>query len=92
MDEILYGDIRVKNTEKYTTLFHMPPEDCFDWVKKTKIESAPVWCSVDLRDGNQALVNPMTTDEKLEFFAYLVKLGFKEIEIGFPAASDTRAG
>ncbi len=79
----------MKNTEKYTTLFHMPPEDCYDWVKKSKIERAPVWCSVDLRDGNQALVNPMTTEEKLEFFAYLVKLGFKEIEIGFPAASET---
>ena len=79
----------MKNTEKYTTLFHMPPADCFEWTKKTKIERPPVWCSVDLRDGNQALINPMTLEEKLEFFAYLVKVGFKEIEIGFPAASET---
>ena len=54
-----------------------------------EIEKAPIWCSVDLRDGNQALYSPMTTDEKLEFFDYLVKLGFKEIEVGFPAASET---
>ena len=53
------------------------------------ITSAPVWCSVDLRDGNQALVNPMGIEQKLEFFKLLVKIGFKEIEVGFPAASDT---
>jgi 2-isopropylmalate synthase len=57
------------------------------WPSK-KIEKAPAWCSVDLRDGNQSLVTPMTTAQKLEFFKYLVKIGFKEIEIGFPAASD----
>lgn len=79
----------MKNTEKYVTLFHMPPKPSFDWVKKVKVESAPIWCSVDLRDGNQALVNPMNLEEKLEFFSHLVRLGFKEIEIGFPAASDT---
>lgn len=54
-----------------------------------KITKAPVWCSVDLRDGNQALVNPMGIDTKLAFFDLLVKLGFKEIEVGFPASSDT---
>ena len=53
------------------------------WPNKT-ITKAPIWCSVDLRDGNQALVNPMTVEEKLEMFNLLVKLGFKEIEIGFP--------
>ena len=53
------------------------------------IEKAPIWCSVDLRDGNQALINPMNIDEKVEFFNMLVKLGFKEIEVGFPSASDT---
>ena len=79
----------MKNTEKYTTLFYMPPTPCFDWTKKVKIDRPPVWCSVDLRDGNQALINPMTLEEKLEFFAYLTRIGFKEIEIGFPAASDT---
>ena len=54
-----------------------------------KITKAPVWCSVDLRDGNQALVDPMGIETKLAFFDVLVKLGFKEIEVGFPAASDT---
>ena len=52
-----------------------------------EITKAPIWCSVDLRDGNQALINPMTVDEKVEFFNLLVKLGFKEIEVGFPSAS-----
>ena len=52
-----------------------------------EIEKAPVWCSVDLRDGNQALIDPMQVHEKIEMFKYLIKLGFKEIEIGFPAAS-----
>jgi 2-isopropylmalate synthase len=53
------------------------------------IEKAPFWCSVDLRDGNQALIRPMNLEKKIEFFKFLVSLGFKEIEIGFPAASDT---
>lgn len=57
-----------------------------EWPNK-EIEKAPVWCSVDLRDGNQALIDPMIVQEKVEFFNYLIKLGFKEIEIGFPAAS-----
>ena len=52
-----------------------------------EITKAPVWCSVDLRDGNQALIDPMVVDEKIEMFQFLIKLGFKEIEIGFPAAS-----
>ena len=53
------------------------------------INKAPIWCSVDLRDGNQALIVPMSLEEKLEFFQMLVKIGFKEIEVGFPAASET---
>ena len=57
-----------------------------EWPNK-EIVKAPVWCSVDLRDGNQALIDPMIVSEKIEFFNYLIKLGFKEIEIGFPAAS-----
>ncbi|MGL5434937.1 MAG: 2-isopropylmalate synthase [Lachnospiraceae bacterium] len=57
-----------------------------EWPNK-EIQKAPVWCSVDLRDGNQALIEPMVVEEKIEFFNLLVKLGFKEIEIGFPAAS-----
>lgn len=56
------------------------------WPNK-EIQKAPIWCSVDLRDGNQALIEPMIVEEKLEFFNMLVKLGFKEIEIGFPSAS-----
>ena len=56
------------------------------WPNK-EIEKAPIWCSVDLRDGNQALIEPMTVEEKVEMFKLLVKLGFKEIEIGFPSAS-----
>ena len=52
-----------------------------------EIEKAPIWCSVDLRDGNQALIDPMQVHEKIEMFKYLIKLGFKDIEIGFPAAS-----
>ena len=56
------------------------------WPNK-EIEKAPIWCSVDLRDGNQALIDPMVVSEKIEMFQYLIKLGFKDIEIGFPAAS-----
>ena len=56
------------------------------WPDK-EIMKAPIWCSVDLRDGNQALIDPMVVSEKIDFFNYLIKLGFKEIEMGFPAAS-----
>ena len=56
------------------------------WVDK-EIKQAPIWCSVDLRDGNQALVEPMQIEEKIEYFELLCRLGFKEIEVGFPAAS-----
>ena len=59
------------------------------WAKKTSIEKPPIWCSVDLRDGNQALIIPMSLEEKLKFFKLLVDVGFKEIEVGFPAASET---
>ena len=67
----------------------MPPEVTYDWAKKDHIEKPPIWCSVDLRDGNQALIEPMSLEEKLEFFQMLVDIGFKEIEVGFPAASET---
>lgn len=79
----------MKNFEKYQRSYFMPPQVTYDWVKKDHIDKAPLWCSVDLRDGNQALIEPMSLEEKLEFFTMLVKIGFKEIEIGFPAASDT---
>lgn len=80
---------KVKVSEKYGKTYFMPPEVTYDWVKKESIEKAPVWCSVDLRDGNQALVEPMCLEDKLEFFKMLVQIGFKEIEVGFPASSDT---
>ena len=79
----------MKAAEKYGRAYFMPPEVTYDWVKKDTIEKAPIWCSVDLRDGNQALIEPMGLEEKLEFFRMLVEIGFKEIEVGFPAASDT---
>lgn len=76
------------NYKKYQRMYHPVPIENREWPSK-EIEKAPIWCSVDLRDGNQALYSPMTTDEKIEFFKFLVKLGFKEIEVGFPAASAT---
>ena len=79
----------MKGYQKYQKQFFEAPNVSADWMKKTYIEKAPVWCSVDLRDGNQALIIPMSLEEKLEFFDLLVKVGFKEIEIGFPAASET---
>lgn len=79
----------MKNTEKYTRGYFMPPAKSLKWAEKEYIDKAPQWCSVDLRDGNQALIVPMSLEEKLEFFSYLVKVGFKEIEVGFPAASET---
>ena len=79
----------MKNFEKYERSYFMPPVDCYDWVKKDYIDKPPIWCSVDLRDGNQALIEPMSLEEKVEFFKLLVKVGFKEIEVGFPAASET---
>ena len=74
---------------KYGKSYFMPPVVTYDWVTKDYIDKAPIWCSVDLRDGNQALVEPMGLSEKLEYFKMLVEIGFKEIEVGFPAASDT---
>lgn len=76
-------------TEKYGKSYFMPPVTTYDWVKKDTIDKAPIWCSVDLRDGNQALIEPMSLEEKLQFFKMLVDIGFKEIEVGFPAASET---
>ncbi|NLZ45979.1 MAG: 2-isopropylmalate synthase [Clostridiales bacterium] len=79
----------MKNSNKYTRCYFMPPVKSMKWAEKESIDKAPIWCSVDLRDGNQALIIPMSLEEKLEFFKYLVGVGFKEIEIGFPAASET---
>ncbi|MBQ8931823.1 MAG: 2-isopropylmalate synthase, partial [Ruminiclostridium sp.] len=77
------------DVSKYGREYFIPPADSNDWMKKDYIDKAPVWCSVDLRDGNQALIVPMSLEEKLSFFKELVRIGFKEIEIGFPAASET---
>ena len=77
------------DASKYAVGYYNPPKHEYRWVKKDHIEKAPIWCSVDLRDGNQSLIVPMNLQEKLEFFKMLVKVGFKEIEVGFPAASET---
>ncbi len=79
----------MRNSDRYQRNYYMPLNPTYDWVKKEYIDHPPIWCSVDLRDGNQALIEPMNLIEKLEFFKMLVKVGFKEIEVGFPAASDT---
>lgn len=79
----------MKNVTKYTRQYFNPPKTAMKWAQKDYIDKAPVWCSVDLRDGNQSLIIPMSLEEKLEFFKMLVKIGFKEIEVGFPAASET---
>ena len=79
----------MKHVERYRPGYYMPPEECLDWAKRERIEQAPAWSSVDLRDGNQALITPMSLEEKLDFYRFLLGLGFKEIEVGFPAASET---
>ncbi len=78
----------MKNFESYKKLYDWKKPKKRNWPDK-EITHAPIWCSVDLRDGNQALANPMNIEEKIAFFDYLTKIGFKEIEIGFPAASET---
>ena len=74
---------------KYEKQYFAPEGVTMDWTKRDALDKPPIWCSVDLRDGNQALVIPMSLEEKLDFFKLLCRLGFKEIEIGFPAASET---
>ena len=75
--------------QKYRKGYFMPPACDMSWMMQDAVDHAPTWCSVDLRDGNQALVIPMSLSEKLEFYQKLIQIGFKEIEIGFPAASET---
>lgn len=77
------------DTSKYNIGYHRAPGTHYKWVQKDHVEKAPQWCSVDLRDGNQSLVIPMSLEEKLAFYRLLLKVGFKEIEVGFPAASET---
>ncbi|ANE47734.1 2-isopropylmalate synthase [Paenibacillus swuensis] len=79
----------MKQVDKYARGYFAAPETSLNWTRKEYITEAPIWCSVDLRDGNQALIVPMNLEEKLEYFQMLVEIGFKEIEVGFPAASET---
>ena len=79
----------MNNANKYTRQYFPIENAEARWAKKNYISKPPIWCSVDLRDGNQALMIPMSLEEKLDFFQMLVRLGFKEIEVGFPAASET---
>lgn len=74
---------------KYSPGYYPAPGSNTNWVTKEKIEKPPIWCSVDMRDGNQSLVIPMDLGEKLKFYQVLLDVGFKEIEVGFPAASET---
>jgi 2-isopropylmalate synthase len=82
-------DMVMKNAKNYIKQYYDVKNPPMRWTQKSSIEKAPKWCSVDLRDGNQALITPMSLEEKLDFFQLLVKIGFKEIEVGFPAASET---
>lgn len=77
------------NVNKYTKGYFMPPTVDMSWTQKEYVDKALTWCSVDLRDGNQSLIIPMSLEEKIEFYKRLVEIGFKEIEVGFPAASET---
>ncbi|MBQ8178001.1 MAG: 2-isopropylmalate synthase [Clostridia bacterium] len=74
---------------KYSVGYYKAPGKHNKWVEKDYIEKAPKWCSVDMRDGNQSLIIPMSLEEKLTFYKVLLEVGFKEIEVGFPAASET---
>lgn len=78
----------MKNYHRYSRQYFLPKNPTMRWASKEYIEKPPIWCSVDLRDGNQALITPMNVEEKIKFFRLLINLGFKEIEVGFPAASD----
>ncbi len=80
---------QMKNVQKYARNYFAPPAQQYHWSQREYITQAPRWCSVDLRDGNQALVVPMDLEKKRSFFQFLCRLGFREIEVGFPAASDT---
>jgi len=77
------------NVKKYDVSYYMPPTMHQKWAFKDHIEKAPIWCSVDMRDGNQSLIIPMSLEDKIEYFKMLLSVGFKEIEVGFPASNDT---
>ncbi len=77
------------NSKKYGVGYFPVSKEYNKWVTRDHIEKPPIWCSVDMRDGNQSLVIPMSLEEKLSYFKTLLEVGFKEIEVGFPAASET---
>lgn len=77
------------DSSKYQLGYYPVDKQYNKWVQKDHVEKAPIWCSVDMRDGNQSLVIPMSLEEKLEYYKVLLEVGFKEIEVGFPAASET---
>ena len=77
------------DSSKYRVGYFSVDKKYNKWVEKDHVEKPPVWCSVDMRDGNQSLVIPMSLEEKLEYYKVLLEVGFKEIEVGFPAASET---
>ena len=77
------------DASKYSIGYYPAPGTHLNWARRDHIEKAPLWCSVDLRDGNQSLVIPMSLEQKLKFYQMLLRVGFKEIEVGFPAASET---
>ena len=77
------------DASKYQVGYYPVDKEYNKWVEKDHVEKPPVWCSVDMRDGNQSLVIPMSLEEKLEYYKVLLEVGFKEIEVGFPAASET---
>lgn len=77
------------DSSKYKVGYFPVSKEYNSWVEKDHVEKPPIWCSVDMRDGNQSLVIPMSLEEKLEYYKMLLDVGFKEIEVGFPAASET---
>ena len=79
----------MKTVQRYQKGYFLPPQTDWSWIRQEYPQQAPHWCSVDLRDGNQALVTPMCLEEKIAFYQMLLRIGFKEIEVGFPAASET---
>ena len=78
------------NHKKYVRQYYMPPVRCMKWAEKEYVEKAPIWCSVDLRDGNQALVIPMSLEQKIAFFKLLVKIGFLRQNMNFCLHSSSR--
>jgi len=83
------GVTGMMDASKYRVGYYPVSREYTQWVQKDHVDHPPIWCSVDMRDGNQSLVVPMSLEEKLEFYQTLLDVGFKEIEVGFPAASDT---